>query len=316
MGLASLTSPRVTGWHTAATYGVFGAALAASRLLDCDVEQTVNALGLAYAQAAGNVQCLDNGGFSKPLQVGFAARAGLTSAYLAKLGFTGATEVISGRYGFYHVYEHGAYRPQPLFQSGFALSDAAIKLYPCCRNTHAAIMASLKLRTEFDLRPSQISRVEVAVNPTAAASVIAPKRRKYKPTTSVDARFSLPYCVAAALTTGWVGLDDFTEEAIRRVDVLDLARKVVIREDECLEGWITPAIVEIETQETTYRAYADVASTRVLMLGWSELERKFRECLSKAAVSVPERQVTAMLQRLAEIEGVASMEDVLALMLG
>ncbi len=82
----ALASTVDRGWHRTAAMGVFGAAAAAGKLLGLNVEQMVNALGIAFSQAAGNRQCIVDGALTKRLQAGQAASSGVLAAILASRG--------------------------------------------------------------------------------------------------------------------------------------------------------------------------------------------------------------------------------------
>src|SRR5206468_8370984 len=83
------------------------------------------------------------------------------------------------------------------------------KLYPCCSDLHAAIDALLDLRREEDLTPEQIRHVRCGLSPIADAS-----SNRGIPTTPLEAKFSMTYCGAAALSRGRVGMAEFEPEAI------------------------------------------------------------------------------------------------------
>ena len=71
----ALVSTLDRGWHRTAAMGVFGAAAASGKLLGLTVEPMVNALGIAFSQAAGNRQCIVDGALTKRLQAGQARAA-------------------------------------------------------------------------------------------------------------------------------------------------------------------------------------------------------------------------------------------------
>src|SRR5262249_13137466 len=98
IGKAVTPSHYRRGWHITSTWGVFGAAAAAGKLLGLDRQQMVWALGNAAAQSAGLIENL--GSMAKSVSVGNAARNGLAAAFLAQQGFTGADQAIEGTYGF------------------------------------------------------------------------------------------------------------------------------------------------------------------------------------------------------------------------
>jgi 2-methylcitrate dehydratase PrpD len=88
-------------WHSTATCGPFGAAMAAADLLGLDDSQTVHALGNAGTQSSGLWQFIETGAMSKHLHAGRAAEAGVTAAELAALGFTGPPAILEGAKGLF-----------------------------------------------------------------------------------------------------------------------------------------------------------------------------------------------------------------------
>ena len=94
IGNAVYPSHYVRGWHITSTCGVFGSALGASSLLGLDAEAAGWAIGNAAAQSSGMVQAL--GTMSKSISVGGAARNGLLAALLAREGFSGPDDTLSG----------------------------------------------------------------------------------------------------------------------------------------------------------------------------------------------------------------------------
>jgi 2-methylcitrate dehydratase PrpD len=70
-------------WHTTATVGCFGAAAAASVVLDLDAAETAHALATAATMAAGLQQAFRADAMSKPLHSGRAAETGMLAARLA-----------------------------------------------------------------------------------------------------------------------------------------------------------------------------------------------------------------------------------------
>ncbi len=93
------------GWHPTATCGIFGATLAAGRILGLERSRLHHAMGIAYSLAAGNFQAVVDGSLSKRLQPGFASRGAIEAVLLARAGITGAKDVFEGRFGYFPLYE-------------------------------------------------------------------------------------------------------------------------------------------------------------------------------------------------------------------
>jgi 2-methylcitrate dehydratase PrpD len=199
------------GFHPTATCGTFGAAAAAGRVLGLDAVGIASAFGIALSQAAGSMQFLVNGAWTKRFQVGWAAMGGLAAATLASEGFRGATEAFEGRHGFLRAYAPDPLPEQALAELGqrFAVMETAVKPYPSCRYGHAGIDAALALRAEHKLRPEEIESVRYDLSAAGMLLVGEPAERKAEPPGVVDAQFSGPYVIACALATGRVAWDSY-----------------------------------------------------------------------------------------------------------
>jgi len=82
------------------TFGPFGAAVAAGKILRMDSFEIENALSCCPAQAAGTMQSSFTGGESARLIAGFAASYGLRAASMARRGISGARGMLEGKAGF------------------------------------------------------------------------------------------------------------------------------------------------------------------------------------------------------------------------
>jgi 2-methylcitrate dehydratase PrpD len=199
------------GYHPTATCGAFGAAAAAARVFRLDPGTTADALGIALSQSAGSLQFLANGAWTKRLQVGWAAMAGLAAATLAREGFKGAAEALEGKHGFLNAY---APNPTPArathaLGTEWELMRTAIKPYPSCRYGHAGIDAALALRTELGLQPHEIDSVVLGLPTSGMLLIGAPADKKADPRNVVDGQFSGPFVIACALATGDMGWDSY-----------------------------------------------------------------------------------------------------------
>jgi 2-methylcitrate dehydratase PrpD len=178
-----------------------------------------------------------------------------------------------------------------------------VKLYPCCYATHRAIDAVLGLRAEHGVDPASVAEVHVEVNRGGLLPL-----RTTAPATGLEGKFSLGYCLAAALLDGAVGLPSFTDEAVRRPAVCELMSRVTASEgaeagEFPIGGYAEVLIVLRDGGE--YGTRVDVPrGDPSRPLSWEELAAKFRDC---AATVLPAVQVDAAI-RLAE--GLDGLEDV------
>ncbi|MBW4092995.1 MAG: MmgE/PrpD family protein [Proteobacteria bacterium] len=199
------------GFHPSATCGAFGAAAAAGRVFGLDAEAIAGALGTVLSQAAGSLEFLVNGAWTKRFQVGWAATNGLVAATLVREGFKGAAEALEGRHGFLRAYAPDP-KPERVTQDlghVFELMATAVKPYPSCRYGHASIDAALALRAELGLRAGEIEAVTLGLPHAGMTLIGAPAEKKSNPRNVVDGQFSGPFVVACALATGAMGWDSY-----------------------------------------------------------------------------------------------------------
>ena len=223
------------GWHPTGPLGAIGAGAAAARLLDLDQEQAAMAISLAASQAAGLRQ--NFGTMTKPFHAGAACRTGVTSAQLVAAGFTASLDAIEGRFGFMHAFSGGqGFHPEVVLDTlgskcYLVESGIEVKKYPCCGSAHLALDATLELLSRQSIDPEQVEKIDVQVDFDPPRSLI-----HARPTTALEGKFSMQYCLAAALLDHQVGLQSFTEAQIRRPDAQLLIPKIEMRRIPGNEG--------------------------------------------------------------------------------
>ena len=219
------------GYHPTATCGAFGAAAAAARVFGLDAKGFEDAFGIALSQAAGSLQFLANGAWTKRFQVGWSAMNGLAAASLAREGFRGAAEAFEGKAGFLRAYAPNP-KPERALQglgTEFELMQTAVKPYPSCRYGHAGIDAAIQLREELGLKPEEIERVTMGLPNKGMLLVGAPLQYKQNPQNVVDGQFSGPFVVSCGLVFGHMGWDSYAH--LQDAQVRALLPKVVCEED-------------------------------------------------------------------------------------
>ncbi|HEY1858421.1 MmgE/PrpD family protein [Acidocella sp.] len=224
------------GFHPSATCGAFGAAAAAARVLGLDAAATASAFGIALSQAAGSLQFLANGAWTKRFQVGWAGMAGFVAAMLAREGFKGAAEPIEGKHGFLRAYAP-APEPDRVVQdlgTVWELMLTGVKPYPSCRWGHAGIDAALALREAHGLRPEDIDSVTLGISHAGMLLVGEPPEKKLNPANIVDAQFSGPFVIATALATGKMGWDSY--QGLYDPEIRTLMQKIACENDPEIEA--------------------------------------------------------------------------------
>ncbi len=314
----SLAVSRPLSWIRTATCGGFGAAAAVGKLLKLDAEQMANALGIVYSQTAGNAQGLVEGRLVKRLQPGFAAQAGVTSAFLAQKGITGSQAFLTGEYGFYPLYERGEYDPEPVTRAlgdHYTILDLSIKPYPACRMTHSSIDAALELRSGLLDRLDDITQIQVIASPMVKQMVGKPFNPGRTP--QVDAQFSIPYTVATALVKGEVFLDHFEAEAISDPDVKALADKIhVIASQDLAANDIFNARMKITLKggETREAKIKIPLGNPARPMGMEMCREKFKRCIDFSGLKFDQDRQETLLKRVENLENMDNVQEILELM--
>ena len=214
-------------WHTTGTAGTFAAAAAGAVILELSADEALHALGTAGTLCAGLWEFLEDGAMSKTLHAGRAAETGVLSALLARDGFTGASAILEGEKGVLRAMAGGgeAARLVEGFGAALRIDGNSFKLHAACGHTHPAVDAALELRRR-GVRARDVATVRVGTFRTAleVTSIRDPQ-------SPYQAKFSLPFCVALALSRGRVGLAEFTPASLADPELRALADRVALSED-------------------------------------------------------------------------------------
>ena len=286
------------GWHRTAAFGIFGAAAAVGKLLRLNVEQMVNAFGIAYSQAAGSRQCILDGALTKRFQAGQAASGAVLSALLAREGFTGAHHVFAGRFGFFPMYQPDGYDLDAIADGlgrifrGVELSFQALS---SGRPNHAILDVALEIAQRLDLATADagagIAEVVITLNPQTYVDQLSPEAGKRRPSQVVEAQFSIPFLVAAALVHGRVGIGE-----VAGVD----DQQVLALSDRIRESGRCCAALGADHRTACGWSHRLLETTRSSgsprkPLNDAQLQAKFRDCAAHAvrpiAVEVVERAI-------------------------
>ena len=295
-------SHRRRGWHGTATCGAFGAAAAIGHIMRLDENQMANAFGLAGTSTGGLMAYTADGSMSKRYHAGMAAMHGYLAAISAKNGFTGPTYVFEAPDGGYAHAVSDKYDLEALTNNlgtVWHCKDMGHKFYACCGHIHQAIDCAIRIRNDNHLRPEDISSVRVTTYDVAGMSwgFTEPPRN------TVEAQFSFPYAVAAALTDGQAFIPQFAPERLTDPVINTLAAKVEVSTDERFtslypEQWASGVEVTANGQ-TWYKEVIGSKGDPVNPLSDSELEDKFRS-LSSARFTVEQQDTMIEAIRTAD----------------
>ena len=278
---------RPRGWSYTYQCGILGGALVAALLRGYDESRTLDALGNAYTALAGNQQAIKEATLAIRVQQGLAAQTAVQSADLAGAGITGPHHVLEGMYGWLTYWQGGAYDRGALLDDlgeRWMVAETSIKPYPVCRITHNAVDATRAVMDQNGLSADDIDRIVVHVNSQESwEEVVDPLERRRRPTSPMDAQFSLPFICATVALHGTVTLEHLSEEAIGSPAVLALAERVepVLDDDPHTVGRAIPmpVVVDVYAGGQVHSSRSDLPYGHPTKpLGWAGVEAKVRDC--------------------------------------
>lgn len=207
--------------HASGSWGAVGGAALAGRLLGLGRREVREALGIAehHAPISPVMKALDKPCNGKD-SVGWGAMVGMTSALLAREGFTGIDPFFNEA-------------PDPSWIDGlgtdYLFLNLYFKPYAACRWAQPAIVGALGIFRSHGLTPESVASIEIRTFEAAAAlSCIHPQDTE-------EAQYNMAYPVAAALVDGEVGPRQVQPPRIFDPAVLALADKVRVEVKEEFE---------------------------------------------------------------------------------
>ena len=302
------------GFHSTATCGTFGATAGLANLCGLSADVACVALGIAGSLSAGLRE--NFGTMMKPFHAGRAAESGVLAAEFAGMGFTATPHILEAPRGFFRAagggYDEGAIRGKLGNPWSFANPGVSIKPHPSGSLTHPGMTMMLSLIKQHDIRPDQVASVKVGTNQNMPNALI-----HHRPTTELQAKFSMEFCMAILLLERKAGLPEFTDEIVNRPDVKAMIEKVnfgVHPEAEAAGYDKMTTIIEIALkngQQITGRADFGKGSPANPM-SYDEVADKFREC---AAFSRwPRQKAEQIIEAVRGLEGLRNVRELTALL--
>jgi 2-methylcitrate dehydratase PrpD len=304
------------GWHTTGTLGTIGATAASAKILKLDREKTQMALGIGASKATGLRQ--NFGTFCKPLHAGSAAKNGVEAAMLAELGFTSSRNIWEGKYGFLDTFTNGSdYDLQEILKRlgdpySVISPGIVLKKYSSCSSTHVAIEAMLKLISTSNIIPERVKSINCDVNYRVLQDLI-----HHDPKTGVEGRFSMEFCLAAALIERRVDLDQFEDKKINDPQIRNIMKKVrmnvppELQSRDKVDAGYTIVTVElmdgqkysIRLENTSIKGFPSNPLTREELLG------KYKKCADRSALK--DEQVKRSIEVIGHLERVTNIGELM-----
>lgn len=306
------------GWHPTGPLGALGAAAAASKSMGLHAGQTAMAISLAASQASGLRQ--NFGTMTKPFHAGDAARAGVAAARLVAQGFTASEDALEGRFGFIRAFSGGQdFNSERVVQNlegrcYLVESGIEVKKYPCCGSAHLALDATFELLSQGTIDPEAVEKIEVMVDFDPPRSLI-----HSRPVSSLEGKFSMQYCLAAAVLDQRVGLQSFSDEQVLRASAQSLIPRIDMRRIPGNKGkpsW-TEGYNEVDVflkDGTVLRRQAHRANSGALRgVSMEDIRDKFNDC---ASLCLPKATTDEILSRLDELEAAVPVSGLADLLRG
>ena len=315
--IADAVNPRhyQSGFHTTATIGGLGATVAVGKLLRLKEDALERALALAASMASGLRE--NFGTMTKPLHAGRSAENGVTAAQLAKRGFTSAKGILEAKRGLFNAMAGGFDETKiagrlghPYFMQEPGIS---IKPYPSGSLSHPAQDLILDLVNDHGINASDIEAIDVGTNSNVPNALIYPM-----PTTALEGKFSIPFCMAIGVLERKAGIAQFRDRKVREPKVVEMMKRVTLYVDDELEGLGYDQVrsrIRIKLKDgQTVEGRADVAKGHPLKpMSWEELGEKFRDC---GRLVLPRRNVDRAIDLVAQLERERNLLPLIRLLAG
>ncbi len=268
------------GWHITGSTGMLGAAAGCSRLLGLDVARTCMALGIAASQPIGLREQF--GTMTKPFHPGGAARAGLTSALLARHGFTASPKALEAPRGFAQVVSPKYDWTEITGELGsrFEISYNSYKPFACGIVIHPTIDAAVQLRAK-GVKAEDVERVELKVH-----SLVLELTGNKEPQDGLQGKFSVYHGFAAGLIFGRAGEGEYDDSIVTRADMVALRRKVVATVDDSIDEAACDVTAVLKDGRRTHVFIKHAIGSLERPLSDRDLEAKFHS-LADPVIGAP-----------------------------
>lgn len=308
LGLSLRREMEAGGWYPPPILGAFGAVAAAARLYRLNAEQVRDAFSLMLCQAVmpGEIK-YSRDTVIRAIREAFPAQAAVRSAALAALGVRGFEHPFEGKAGFFRLYAEGQYDPATILDGlgeRFLIEQLTFKRWPACRGTHAYIEAIQALKTEHGIAPGDVESI-VAVGGEVQRMLIEPLGRKQAPATAIDAKFSIPFTIAAALVEDEVTLDSFTPAALADPLRLGVAARVRFEQrDDWGRAHAASGGLKLTCRDgRAFERWVEVAAGHPSRpLSDAQLTAKFLNCAARAYLPLDAPAATQLAEAIRQLD--------------
>jgi len=312
MGLALKRDPIEFGWYMPPILHSFGATAAAGKLLGLTPKQFLDAFSLTLCQSGCSAELTRSpGAVVRAVRDAFSAKTGVVSAFLAEAGVQGFEQPLEGHAGLFRLYGRDGYDLSPLTAGlghTFEGANVSFKPWPCCRGTHPFLEATLDLARESEIRAEHIESVKLTLSSSPLQRVLCePLEERRRPGTPIEAKFSIPFVVAAVLVHGEVRLRHFSRQSLEDKRVLRVGKMLAIEVDENLPDG--GGVVEVRARGKVFKkatpeyAYGHPENP----VSMADLMEKFDDCLSHSRKRISQEARAEVIEAILDLENQGDM---------
>ena len=297
VGRSVMPSHRERGFHATGTFGPFGAAAAAARLLGFDAAQTANTFGIAGSQAAGLFEFHRDGALTMVYHAARAAQNGVEAALLSLHGLTGPCTVLEGERGFCRATSNAFDEAALTRGLGelYEIEETSFRPYYGCSSTIAASGATATLMRKLGVKsPDEIAAIDARCH-----AVVAHDNAEDDPQTLLAARLSMPFNVSLVLARGDVVTADVYETDLRDARVRASLGRVHLHEDKSMPRFGCSLKMTLNDGRNAEEANLAPRGDARHPLTWDDVTAKFRRLTSGV---VGEAGATAVIDCVRNLE--------------
>ncbi|RDD69467.1 MmgE/PrpD family protein [Paracoccus versutus] len=206
-------------YHTSGAWVAVAAASLGARVLRLDGARTREAIGIAeyHGPRSQMMRCIDHPTMVKDGS-GWGAMAGVSAAYLAADGFTGAPAITVEGADVADLWAD--------LGTTWRIAEQYFKPWPVCRWAQPSVQAVLDLRARHGVTADQVERIEIATFHQSR------RLASRDPASTEEAQYSTAYPAAVALVRGRVDPADVAEHGLADPLIRALACGMTVTERE------------------------------------------------------------------------------------
>jgi len=319
IGNACFGLSELSVYQKSVNYTQWGALCAGAKLLRFNAGISWSAIGIAFAvPSSTDFQSVAEGNQMVRMKHAFTCADVIHCLALARRGIIGTKNVFLGPRGYLATHYPKKNDPNRLIDglgTTWEWRNTSTKGYACCYAAHAPITGALNLIKQHKLNPHSIQNIECELHPMAIALVAEPKILKWNPTSSTEAQFSLPFCLATAILNGQVLPVDCSIERLENQDLRDLMSLITVKQGSSAKSLFSTVICITTKDGMKYeQSVSQPYGSPENPLGWEGEIDKFRNCAALASRVIPKSSVDKVIDMCRNLENIDDVTSIVRLL--